>query len=218
MKVTEVTLDPPEGAFPGVDSTLAGTEGITRDAVVNLEWMDDGSLSALYRIATDDPETVAEALDGDDTVRKYELLEMDGEWLYAFVHADRSELMGELLDIADEYTLLVDGPYQWTEAGVRITVAGRMEDIQRAHARASEHFDLTIDWLGQYEPGHSGPLAQLTDRQREALEAAYELGFYRSPRDTNYEEIAARLDCGPSAANDLLRRAESALVAAVLDP
>ena len=217
MKVTEVTLDPPGGAFPGVDSTLAETEGVTRDAVLNLEWMDDGSLSALYRIVADDRAAVRTALDGDETVRKYELIEMDGEWLYVFVHADRSDLMGTLLDIADEYTLLVDGPYEWTEAGVTITIAGRTEDIQQAHARISDQFDLTIDWLGDYEPGYSGPVAQLTDRQREALETAFELGFYQSPRATSYEEIAAELDCVPSAANDLLRRAEAALVAAVLD-
>ncbi|WP_092687487.1 helix-turn-helix domain-containing protein [Halorientalis regularis] len=77
--------------------------------------------------------------------------------------------------------------------------------------------EVKIDWLGDYEPGHDGPLAQLTDRQREALETAYELGFYQSPRATSYEEIAAELDCVPSAANDLLRRAEAALVATVLD-
>lgn len=217
MKLTEVTLDPPGGAFPGVDSTLAETDGVTRDAVLNLEWMDDGELSVLYRIVADGTDAVRTALDGDETVRKYELIEMDGEWLYVFLHANRSDLMGTLLDIADEYTLLVDGPYRWTEDGVTMTIAGRTEDIQQAHARIGGQFDLTIDWLGDYEPSHSGPLAQLTDRQREALETAFELGFYRSPRAASYEEIAAELGCVPSAANDLLRRAEAALVAAVLD-
>ncbi|WP_299270207.1 helix-turn-helix domain-containing protein [Halorientalis sp.] len=67
------------------------------------------------------------------------------------------------------------------------------------------------------ESGHNGPLAQLTDHQREAIETALELGFYQSPRATSYEEIAVELGCVPGAANDLLRRAKVALVAAVLN-
>ncbi|WP_335999019.1 helix-turn-helix domain-containing protein [Halorientalis halophila] len=218
MKATDIRLEPPGGAFPGVDDTLAETPGVTRDAVLNIEWMDDGGLSVLYRLGADEPATVRDALDSDETVREYEIVETDGPWLYAFILAERSDLMGELLDIADEFTLVIDGPFEWTDEGVDITVAGRMEDIQRAHARASEHFDLTIDRLREYEPAHVGPLAQLTDRQREALRTAYELGFYETPRRTSYEEIATELGCVPSTANDLLRRTEARLVGAVLDP
>lgn len=57
----------------------------------------------------------------------------------------------------------------------------------------------------------------LSDRQREAVRAAWRVGYYELPREGDLAAVAARLDCSSSTASDLLRRAERRLVRATLD-
>ncbi len=56
----------------------------------------------------------------------------------------------------------------------------------------------------------------LSDRQREAVRAAWDAGCYELPRAGELADVAARLDGSVSTASDLLRRAERRLVAATL--
>jgi predicted DNA binding protein len=57
----------------------------------------------------------------------------------------------------------------------------------------------------------------VSERQREALAAAWDAGYYAVPREGDIEAVAAELDCATSTASDLLRRAERQIVAASLD-
>jgi hypothetical protein len=65
---------------------------------------------------------------------------------------------------------------------------------------------LTRD--GEPEPPGDG----LTDRQREALRTAYELGHFAVPRGATLGEVAERLGVSRSAASERLRRAQTRLV------
>jgi len=58
---------------------------------------------------------------------------------------------------------------------------------------------------------------ELTERQREVLQAAYMAGYYEWPRDTNAEELADRLDIASSTLHQHLRRAERNLLDELLD-
>jgi predicted DNA binding protein len=217
MKAAEICLRPPQGAFPGVDSTLADTDGVCRERVLQFDWLEDGGLLLLYEVSAAESAAVTGALDSDESVRRYELVDRSAETLCLFIHADRSDLFADLLDVVEEYALLFRGPYEWTEAGLNVTLAGEDAALREVHDRVTDRFEVTIGWIGPYTPAEPGPLAKLTTRQREALATAYDLGFYETPRDASYEDLAAALECVPSAANDLLRRSEASLVAAVLD-
>ncbi|WP_311174114.1 helix-turn-helix domain-containing protein [Halobellus ordinarius] len=65
---------------------------------------------------------------------------------------------------------------------------------------------LTQD--GETEPPGDG----LTDRQREALRIAYELGYFDIPRQASLEEVATELDITPSSVSERLRRAQTQLI------
>ncbi|MFC6954253.1 helix-turn-helix domain-containing protein [Halorubellus litoreus] len=69
---------------------------------------------------------------------------------------------------------------------------------------------LTQD--GDPEPAGDG----LTDRQREALRTAYEMGYFEIPRRTSLEAVADELDVAASSASERLRRAETELIEAVV--
>lgn len=57
----------------------------------------------------------------------------------------------------------------------------------------------------------------LTDRQQEALEAAYRAGYYGWPRDSTAEEVADTLDIAAPTLHAHLRKAENSLLAELFD-
>ncbi|WP_247729837.1 helix-turn-helix domain-containing protein [Halovivax limisalsi] len=70
--------------------------------------------------------------------------------------------------------------------------------------------------LTAYE-GRSGPLDALTDRQREVLRTAFELGYYDVPRTAATTDVAAELDLDDSTVSEHLQRAERNLLARLFE-
>jgi len=60
--------------------------------------------------------------------------------------------------------------------------------------------------------------ADLTDRQRTALETAYHAGFFEWPRNASGEEVAASLDIASPTFHQHLRKAERKVFEALLEP
>ncbi|MFC6963264.1 helix-turn-helix domain-containing protein [Halocatena marina] len=60
------------------------------------------------------------------------------------------------------------------------------------------------------------PVSGLSDRQRAALLAAFDLGYYEQPRQATHKDVAARLDCAPNTASEHLQKAEMKVITNVL--
>ncbi len=60
-------------------------------------------------------------------------------------------------------------------------------------------------------------LEGLTDRQREALEIAYQAGYFEWPRESTGEDVAAALSISPPTLHAHLRKAQNALVAELFE-
>jgi predicted DNA binding protein len=60
-------------------------------------------------------------------------------------------------------------------------------------------------------------VVRLSDRQREAVTVALELGYYNQPRGATHEDVAAELDCAPPTASDHLQKAEATIIRAAMD-
>jgi predicted DNA binding protein len=217
MKAAELRFSPEGGAFPGVDAALASLSGVAREELLNLEWLTDGTYAMLYRLSASDGAAIRATLADHAEVHQYDVVAA-GDSYYAFVQASERETLSELLAIAEDNALLLDLPVTFTADGVTVTVAGSAADLQAAFADVTEKMAVSVEWTGSYEPGDDGVLRRLTDRQRDAISAAHDLGFYETPRAASYEEIADELDCAPTTANELLRRAEAAIVDALLEP
>ena len=65
--------------------------------------------------------------------------------------------------------------------------------------------------------GTERPLDKLTDRQREVIQTAYDLGYYEVPRETSTEAVATELEIDPSTVAEHLQRAERNLLSQFLD-
>lgn len=103
-----------------------------------------------------------------------------------------------------------------TERSASMSLVGPQEVIS-ATIRDYETAGVSPDLrkLGSYE-GHAGPLDDLTDRQQEVLETAYDMGYFEVPRTTSAEAIAAELDLDGSTVVEHLQRAERNLLAQFL--
>mgnify|MGYP000232918002 FL=1 len=58
---------------------------------------------------------------------------------------------------------------------------------------------------------------QLTDRQREVLETAMEMGYFQRPREANATEVATALDISPSTFAEHLASAQSKVLGSLLE-
>jgi predicted DNA binding protein len=103
------------------------------------------------------------------------------------------------------------------------------------HARDMEHLRSVIDQLRAEYPEvrverllrstDDDPVtslvfvdrAKLTDRQREVIETAHEMGYFDRPKGANAEEVAAELDIAPSTFAEHLAAAQSKLFETILD-
>jgi PAS domain S-box-containing protein len=123
------------------------------------------------------------------------------------------------------------------EAGVKLRSAAATAGIGRFVVEAPRSADVrevvdrvrdvypTAELLAQHERDRSvaevavpgGPFGDLTERQREALEAAYRAGYFDWPRESTAEEVADSLEVSSPTLHRHLRRAEKRLLAALFD-
>ncbi len=220
MKAARLLLRPEGGAFPGVDAALAAAEGVRREQLLHLEWLSDGTYALLYRLQGEAGD-VRTVLTDRDVVIDFDVVSGadadDAPASYLYVHTEEEPTLSALLAIAETHALLLEPPFDVTDDGVLVTLVGEAASLQAAFADASDRIRVEVVRIGGYEPDVETPRTRLTDRQREALDAAVDLGFYERPRGTDFEELGAALDCAPSTANELLRRAEARLVRSAVD-
>lgn len=75
---------------------------------------------------------------------------------------------------------------------------------------------ITLTHLHALTPIESGTEAALTDAQQEALELAYERGYYESPREVTMEELGDDLGISQQAVASRLRRGTNNVLGATL--
>lgn len=96
------------------------------------------------------------------------------------------------------------------QAGSQDQISAMLSDMKAAG------FEISLEKLRDYRVRETA-LDALTDRQREVLYVAYELGYYDVPRGASMSEIAEELGVDDSTVAEHLQRAEHNLLEALLD-
>lgn len=81
-------------------------------------------------------------------------------------------------------------------------------------AAAERSIPVTLERLTRPRPPTGGPVDVLTRSQRDALQAAFQAGYFEVPRAVTLEELGQRLGVSRQAASSLLRRGTQALLEA----
>jgi DNA-binding CsgD family transcriptional regulator len=98
------------------------------------------------------------------------------------------------------------------EDGATMSLVGSQETISGTISEyASGGISPDLRKLGEYQ-GRKQPLDELTDRQREVIQTAFQMGYYEVPREISTEDVARELDVDPSTVAEHLQRAERNLL------
>jgi DNA-binding CsgD family transcriptional regulator len=89
--------------------------------------------------------------------------------------------------------------------GPHDAISGQIDEYEAAGVSP------TLRRIGGYE-GPDRPLDELTARQREVVETAWEMGYYEVPKEVSADDIAAELGLDSSTVNEHLQRAERNLL------
>ena len=216
MRYFDFTITPEDGAIHPADRLIAQQPGVTRDALMHVNALGDGTGVLLYRLLGDH-ESLTEAIDGSDDVLAWDLLDVQDDTFHLYLHVLPGEPAGSLIALAQKYALIIDTPLKFTETGgLRTTIIGTHDMLRQALQETPENVRFSVEQAGQYSPQRQDIAALLTERQLEVFQTAIDLGYYQIPRQATHEDIAGELDCAPSTVDEHLRKAESRVLSSLL--
>ena len=154
--------------------------------------------------AEGDADAFAADLEAIPEVIHQEFIRVGDDEFYVYHTCEKTPMTETLFDAFSMQSLLVVFPMEYHDDGsATVTVVGPEPDIERVIEDVPDEIAVDIDAVG-------GP--ELSERQREAVEAGVATGYYESPREATSEDVAEIIGCAPSTAAKHLRKAESKLV------
>jgi predicted DNA binding protein len=190
---------------PFVERGTALQWNFTGDALGILHYI-EGDIDAYREVAEETPEVVG-----------YDVVPADDDAFYAYIRDATTDALQGMFGPITQGGLVVVPPIVYHEDGtVTLSLFGPTDEMQTAIDRVPAPVDVTIEEVGGLAATRPAVEARLSDRQREAITTALELGYYEIPRDVGHEDVAEAIDCAPSTAAEHLRKAESKVLQQVL--
>lgn len=202
-------LEDTQLAKVGLGDLLATARDAGLRSISDLVWHGSGGI-LLFRVGEPVP---AEELDDLDAVEWWERVETAGP--------DTTYLCEMTVPgLPEEFPLDEHGVTRHVrgvrEGGIEMSIVGSQADISRSVEMADDvGVSVLLERLADYR-GPSVPLDSLTERQREVIRTAHEMGYYEVPREATTGDVAAALGVESSTVVEHLQRAEANLVDRVL--
>lgn len=174
------------------------------------QWNYTGDALGILHYVVGDANALESALQEIPEVVGYDIERIDDRSCYVYVRDATTESLQEMFSPISSGGLIVVPPVEYKPSGtVVFSMFGPDDEVQAALEDVSVPVDVTIEAVGGLAGTTTAIEARLTDRQREVVETAVEMGYYDIPRSANQEEIATELDCAPSTVAEHLRKAEA---------
>jgi hypothetical protein len=216
MRYFDFTISPEDGAIHPADKLIADQPDVTRDALMHINSLGDGTGVLLYRIYGD-PESLTAVIDESNQVLAWDVLDVQDDVFHLYLHVPPGQPAGGLMALAQKYALIIDTPLKYTDqGGLRTTIVGTHEMLRKALEETPDGVRFAVEQAGQYSPDREDILSILTERQHEVFETAISEGYYEIPRQATHEDIANALGCAPSTVDEHLRKAESRVLSALM--
>lgn len=218
MKRVELTVRPEGLDLPlTFERTTDGDEQFARVQVVN--WNVDPPTAAFLLRVRGDVGRFEAVLAEDPAIDEFETLPVAEGDCYCFVAGPGTPDARGLWEQFKRGSLLTIPPAEWNPDGsYTFTVVGRDADIQAAVETAPAAACVEIEAVGGDRVAADRVVDDLSDRQREAVRTAVELGYYDRPRRATTADVADELGCATSTAAEHIRKAESTVMRRLLGP
>jgi hypothetical protein len=217
VKYLRITGSPDPDLVPEAFRLLAASEQVTAARAVATKFAGRAGASVLFHVEGD-RQTLEAGLDGPPEVDVAETAPADGDGFFLFLVLDPSSVpvMEAMFDVLTWRELVVVPPVVYRDGSVHAQVVGTSATVGSVVEALSDAVAVEVHAVGERGlDAQPGPAA-LSDRQREAVLAALELGYYDRPRAATHEDVAGALSCAPSTASEHIRKAEAKLVRAAM--
>jgi predicted DNA binding protein len=170
----------------------------------------EGAGFALVEITADDIEEILAAIEAHETIAELSVMSLSDGVATVQVEAHAPLLMAA----ARQAGIPIEMPVEIADGVARIDVTG-------AHERVAE-FGHTLREIGanfevEYVQQRLNPDELLTERQREILLEAVDLGYYEVPRTCTLTEVADHVGIAKSTCSEVLQRVERTVVREFVD-
>ncbi|RQG90491.1 helix-turn-helix domain-containing protein [Natrarchaeobius chitinivorans] len=187
------------------------------DRALALHWTFVGDELGMMHYVEGSRGQFRETLERIPEVTDYALTPDDGGSFYAYVRDSTTEPVREMFGPIQRCPAVVLPPVEYADGTVSYAVFGPPDEIQGALERFPPQIDVTVSAVSGLSALAGTVESSVTDRQREALETALEVGYYEVPREANHEAVAEEIGCAPSTAAEHLRRGEANVLHAAID-
>jgi len=217
MKYLRLTARPDPDRAPGFFHLLAGSAHASEARLLDWNLGPTEAATMLYGVDGDADAFRSSATDTPG-IESVDIATAGGERFYMLVEARPSAvpLFRRMVAAMTRAGLVVLTPVVYRDGRVTGHVVGNPAALQATLDAAPDAVDVTVEEVGRFRGPPTEPATDLSERQREAVETALDLGYYDLPSEATHEDIAAALDCAPSTASEHLKRAEAKLVCAGL--
>jgi DNA-binding CsgD family transcriptional regulator len=195
-----------------------GSAGLVRERILHLNVLDDGSL-VLLGLLRGELDRVGELLAGErGDVLDYSLSPTEAGAGLLYVHVRPPPPVVALLAVQRHHGVFFERPIDATRDGrLRLVLVAQTDErLRRAVADVPPELDATIERVGDYPADPRSVGAMLTDRQREVLGVARELGYYEVPRRATHRDIADRLGLSVGTVSEHLQKVEARVFGAIV--
>ena len=206
-----ITADGREGEIHPMYDVWANAPFVERATA--LQWNFTGDALGILHYAVGDADAFEAAVEEIPEVVGYELARAGEGAFYVYVRDATTDALVDLFGPITRGGLVVVPPIRYREDGtVTFSLFGPAAEMQAALGAVPDLVDVTVEEVSGLGATAAAVETRLTERQREAVSTAVELGYYEVPRETGHDEIATALGCSRSTAAEHLRKAESKIV------
>jgi predicted DNA binding protein len=173
--------------------------------------------SMIYRVRGD-PDSYGDRLDGRDATRSYTIAPAGDSVFHCCVCerlTDRDHAY--VRAVLDRPVVMVPPVTYGQDWTVGVTVVGSAAAVDGVLGAFPDAVSVDVRSITDYRSRVPGTLGALTERQREAVAAAVESGYYESPRRGAVGDVAAKLGVSTSTAAEHLRKAEARVMGEICD-
>lgn len=219
MKCLRMTSTPDPSRAPRLFELLAGVDYVTETRLHDWNVAEGNPSTVLFEVEGDRDRFRAD-LDGVPGVADADLTPLGDDRFYLLlqIRIPETPLVRNVIPLLTRDGVVVVKPVVYRDWRVHASIIGDSSALQSLVADLPPGIDVQIHSIGEYDTSRQSPATRLSDRQREAVLTAFELGYYDHPRGATHSDVAERMDCAPNTASEHLQKAEAKLLEAALEP
>ena len=212
MKYADLRIHHEAGSLHPMHAFEMRHDDIDGAALLHWNTVLDGTNTMVFRVRGD-PDPFRAKLDAREATVEYSLTEAVEGVFYCCVRDRATDADRNYITAVARGTLVVVPPVTFNPDGTTdLTLVGTPADVDAAVEGLPDGLRATVRSVGPYRRRAGPTTPRLTDRQRAAVAAAVDCGYYDSPRAGTVEDVAVELGIAPGTAAEHLRKAEATVM------